>query len=122
MWSLPLSDSAESLSNRLAATWQHQVDLFKAGRKSKPSLKIAMFRAYSGPYVVGGIFNAAYDCLSFLQPQLLRLLLSYVSSYETDKPMPPVAGYAISILMFVSALVATSTLHQSLDRRFSTSK
>ena len=121
MWSLPPSDSAESLSNRLAATWQQQVDLVKTKKKSKPSLKIAIAMAYGRPYLVAGILKAIYDCLSFLQPQLLRLLLSFVSSYGTDYPMPPIAGYAIAISMFLMANVATSVLHQYFDRCFTTS-
>jgi hypothetical protein len=48
--------------------------------------------------------------------------LAYVSSYGTDHPMPAVAGYAISILMFLSANLATSFLHQYFDRCFATSK
>jgi ABC-type multidrug transport system fused ATPase/permease subunit len=120
MWSLPPTDSAESLSRRLAKTWQGQLDLVQQKKKSKPSLKMAIFKAYGGPYLIAGMLKAMYDALSFLQPQLLRLLLSYVSSYGTDHPMPPIAGYAIAGLMFISANVATATLHQYFDRCFST--
>ena len=122
MWSLPPSDSAESLSNRLATTWKAQVDAVKAGKKKKASLKIAIAKAYGGPYFVAGVLKATYDSLSFLQPQLLRLLLRYVSSYGTDKPMPPVAGFGISILMFITSNAATAMLHQYFDRCFSTSE
>lgn len=121
MWLLPAEDSAESLSNRLSATWERQRTLVKQGKKKKPSLKIAIAQAYGGPYILAGIFKGLYDCLSFLQPQLLKLLLAFVSSYRTDHPMPAVAGYGISILMFLSANVATSFLHQYFDRCFATS-
>lgn len=122
MWSLPPADSAESLSNRLATTWQQQLDLVKSKKKAKPSLKLAIAKAYGGPYVVAGILKGVYDCISFLQPQLLRLLLSYVSSYGTDHPMPPVAGFAIAIMMFVTANIGTAILHQYFDRCFATSE
>ena len=122
MWLLPAEDSAESLSNRLAATWERQRDLVKQGRKKKASLKIAITQAYGGPYIMAGVFKGLYDCLSFLQPQLLKLLLSYVSSYGTDHPMPAAAGYGISILMFLSANLGTSFLHQYFDRCFATSE
>jgi ATP-binding cassette subfamily C (CFTR/MRP) protein 1 len=122
MWSLPPTDSAESLSNRVFSQWQRQVRLVRDGKKSKPSLTIAIARAYGGPYLVAGVLKMTYDSLSFLQPQLLRLLLSFVSSYDTDHPLPAVAGYAISILMFVCANVATAMLHQYFDRCFSTSQ
>jgi ATP-binding cassette subfamily C (CFTR/MRP) protein 1 len=122
MWMLPAEDSAESLSNRLQKTWDRQRDLVKRGKKSRASLKIAIAQAYGGPYILAGIFKGLYDALSFLQPQLLKLLLAYVSSYGTDHPMPAIAGYAISILMFLSANLATSFLHQYFDRCFATSK
>lgn len=122
MWSLPPNDSAEALSNRLQVAWDRQIDAVKRQKKSEPSLKIAIAQAYGFPYLIAGLLKALYDSLSFLQPQLLRLLLSYVSSYGTDSPLPPVAGYAISIAMFVSANVATAVLHQYFDRCFSTSK
>lgn len=122
MWSLPQDDSAEALSNRLSTAWDRQLDLVHKGSKSKASLKIAIAQAYGKPYFIAGCLKALYDSLSFLQPQLLRLLLNWVSSYSTLNPMPPVAGYVIAILMFVAANVATATLHQYFDRCFSTSE
>ncbi|WVQ85431.1 hypothetical protein IAT38_007596 [Cryptococcus sp. DSM 104549] len=120
MWALPQEDSAEALSQRLSTTWDHQVALSKSGKKAKPSLKLAILKAYGGPYIVAGVLKALYDMLNFLQPQLLRLLLAFVSSYGGAKPMPPAAGFAISILMFISANVATAVLHQYFQRCFTT--
>ncbi|KIR43264.1 metal resistance protein ycf1 [Cryptococcus deuterogattii 99/473] len=120
MWALPSEDSAEALSNRLAGTWKSQAEQVKAGKKKSPSLKIALVKAYGGPYIVAGILKALYDMLNFLQPQLLRLLLNFVSSYTSERPMPPVTGYAIAILMFISANVGTAVLHQYFQRCFST--
>ncbi|WVF70658.1 hypothetical protein IAT40_005451 [Kwoniella sp. CBS 6097] len=120
MWALPATDSAEALSNRLAETWQQQVHKVKSGQKKKASLTLAIFKAFGTPYIIAGIFKSMYDILNFLQPQLLRLLLSFVSSYGTDHPMPPIAGFAISILMFLSANIATAILHQYFQRCFET--
>lgn len=122
MWAIPSYDSAESLSQRLYTAWQRQTQLVKDGKKKAPSLKIAIFQAFGWPYFIAGLLKACYDSLSFLQPQLLRLLLRYVSSYGTDHPMPAVAGFGISVMMFVSANVATALLHQYFDRCFTTSK
>ncbi|WWC88113.1 uncharacterized protein L201_003017 [Kwoniella dendrophila CBS 6074] len=120
MWALPSGDSAESLSNKLHLSWENQLNLVKDGKKKKPSLSLAIFKAFGAPYIMAGLFKGTYDILNFLQPQLLRLLLSFVSSYGTDKPQPPIAGFAISILMFISANVATSILHQYFQRCFET--
>lgn len=122
MWNLPESDSAENLSNRLSTSWQRQVDFVKQGQKKHANLKIAIVQAYGGPYLVATLFKALYDCLSFLQPQLLRYLLAFVSSYGTDHPQPPAVGFAISFLMFISTNVGTAFLHQYFDRCFTTSE
>ncbi|WWD05496.1 hypothetical protein V865_003573 [Kwoniella europaea PYCC6329] len=120
MWALPSDDSAESLSQRLIGSWEKQVKMVKDGKKKKPSLTFAIVKAFGSPYVLAGLFKGCYDILNFLQPQLLRLLLSFVSSYGTDHPQPPIAGFAISILMFISANVATAILHQYFQRCFET--
>ncbi|WOO86211.1 Metal resistance protein YCF1 [Vanrija pseudolonga] len=122
MWMLPPADSAEALSERLAKAWREQIDLVKQGKKKRPSLKIAIAKAYGLPYFVAGLMKALYDTLSFSQPQLLRWLLLFVQSYHTSgqEPMPAAAGFGIAILMFVTANVATALLHQYFDRCFST--
>jgi hypothetical protein len=122
MWSFPPDQSAEALSNRLQAKWDQQLEALELHKKPKASLKIAIAQAYGGPYLVAGLLIAIYDCLSFVQPQLLRLLLSYVSSREGDHPMPLVAGYAISILMFLNAIMSTALMHQYVDGCFWTSE
>jgi hypothetical protein len=129
MWPLPPSDAAESLNARLTSTWQHQRDLVAQGRKKRASLKIALVQAFGSPYFVAGVLKALYDCLSFAQPQMLRLLLSFVQSYApasftgADRPpgaQEPIRGYAIAVGMFVLANMATAMLHQYFDRCFAT--
>lgn len=57
------------------------------------------------------------DSLSFLQPQLLRLLLSYITDYqrardEGVKGPSSFQGFALAILMFVASLIQSIILHQ----------
>lgn len=127
MWPLPSSDAAEALNGRLSMAWNRQRQLAADGSKKSPSLKIALFQAFGGPFFVAGVMKAVYDCLSFLQPQLLRLLLSFVQSYSTtdangrrSTPQEPIQGYVIAIAMFISANLATALLHQYFDRCFAT--
>ncbi|BEJ18143.1 hypothetical protein CspHIS471_0704200 [Cutaneotrichosporon sp. HIS471] len=120
MWLLPPDDSAEALSERLQRAWERELELVKAGKKTEPSLKMAIFKAYGGPYVIAGMMKVVYDLLSFSQPQLLRLLLLFVGSYETAHPLPATAGFGVAILMFVVANIATGLLHQYFDRCFLT--
>ncbi|GMK60092.1 hypothetical protein CspeluHIS016_0903090 [Cutaneotrichosporon spelunceum] len=120
MWVLPQEDSAEALSERLQRAWDRELELVKAGKKAEPSLKLAIFKAYGGPYIIAGMMKVIYDLLSFSQPQLLRLLLLFVGSYGTDRPLPSTAGFGVAISMFVVANTATGLLHQYFDRCFLT--
>ncbi|KAJ9099303.1 hypothetical protein QFC21_004184 [Naganishia friedmannii] len=126
MWPLPSADSAESLNHRLESAWVDQRKKVEAGKKKHASLTIALIKAYGGPYLVAGVMKAVYDCLSFLQPQLLRLLLDFVQSYETTdehgetRRQEPIRGFAIATAMFIAANLATFLLHQYFDRCFAT--
>jgi len=126
MSSLPPSDSAEALNARLTEAWEQQKTYVAQGKKKRPSLKIALFRAFGQPFVVAGFLKATYDVLSFLQPQLLRLLLNFVKSYApTDKkghstPQPAIQGFVTAFAMFACANMATFFLHQYFSKAFAT--
>ena len=58
------------------------------------------------------------DCLSFLQPQLLRRLLSFITDYQEahegllgNRPTPLI-GFAYAVLMFFASIIQTVILHQ----------
>lgn len=142
------------LSSRLAHEWSLARERAHANstpsKPVKPSLFRALAGAYGGPYFVAAIFKLVNDCLSFSQPQLLRLLLKFVASYRTETPDPvscsrhadnvksesdleadpprsvlaphvqAIKGVVISCAMFGAALIQTTLLHQYFDRCFST--
>lgn len=126
MWPLPPSDSADALNQRLRLTWKQQVDSVAQGHQKSPSLKWALFKAFGGPFVFAGCLKACYDILSFLQPQLLRLLLNFVESHApTDKggkrapdSQPAIKGFVIAFGMFACANLASFLLHQYFERCF----
>jgi ATP-binding cassette, subfamily C (CFTR/MRP), member 1 len=80
----------------------------------------ALCAAYGGPYAFAACLKIAQDSLSFLQPQLLRWLLQYISAYQTAHPdgvavqgaPSPAQGFAIAALMFIAATAQTVLLHQ----------
>ena len=82
------------------------------------SLTVALFAAYGGPYFIAALLKFFQDCLAFLQPQLLRLLLMYISDYQrareehASKLPSPIEGFTIAILMFIAAVFQTVFLHQ----------
>ncbi|KIJ55549.1 hypothetical protein M422DRAFT_199806 [Sphaerobolus stellatus SS14] len=116
MYALLPQDEAERLGDRLGQAM-----------KRHTSLWIALFVAYGGPFVFALCMKFVQDSLNFLQPQLLRLLLSYISRYQEARqndpkgPRPsPYEGFAIAFLMFCTAMTQTTLLHQYFQRVYET--
>lgn len=88
----------------------------------------ALFVAYGGPYAVAALLKVLQDCLAFLQPQLLRWFLAYISAYQSSRFAPEddptrrtqFEGFAIAIIMVVAAIIQTVTLNQYFQRTFET--
>jgi ATP-binding cassette subfamily C (CFTR/MRP) protein 1 len=84
------------------------------------SLWKALFVSYGGPFVVAACIKILQDCLSFLQPQLLRLFLSFISAYQSARLSDtgaklgpsPLEGFSIATAMFVAAILQSIILHQ----------
>jgi ATP-binding cassette, subfamily C (CFTR/MRP), member 1 len=76
----------------------------------------ALFVAYGGPFAVAAALKILQDLLAFLQPQLLRLLLSYISLYQSsrldDGRPSELQGFAIAIIMFIASVAQTICLNQ----------
>lgn len=115
LWNLRRADTTRATSVAFEEAWAHELD------KKKPSLWIAMFAAFGGPYLSGAIIKTGSDCLAFAQPQLLRYLIAFVDSYrEGNIPQPPVKGAAIALAMFAVSVGQTACLHQYFQRSFET--
>lgn len=115
--SLPPKEEVSNLGNRLNAALE------------KHTLWKALFAAYGRSYYVAGVLKVAQDLLTFAQPQLLRLLLAYISRYqnarygllgEGERRPDPIEGVAIILTMFVASLAQTICLHQYFQRCFET--
>ncbi len=84
------------------------------------SLWTALFVSYGGPFSFAACLKILQDCLSFLQPQLLRLFLSFISAYQSarlsdtsSKLGPsPIEGFSIATAMFITAIIQSIILHQ----------
>ncbi|KAJ3561287.1 hypothetical protein NP233_g10282 [Leucocoprinus birnbaumii] len=93
---------------------------------AKHALWKALFISYGGPYAVAAILKVAHDFLAFAQPQLLRILLAYISAYQDARFAPDgerpsdVKGFAIAAVMFVASLAQTVCLNQYFQRTFET--
>ncbi|KAM6496895.1 metal resistance protein YCF1 [Amanita muscaria] len=94
----------------------------------KHKLWKALFVAYGKPYAVALILKFTQDSLAFLQPQLLRWLLAYISRYQearltsysgVDRPTS-LEGFVIAFVMFSFSVVQSITLNQYFKLVFET--
>lgn len=107
LWGLAKQDKTANTGAALDKAWSHELK----HRPKSPSLWLALFRAYGGPYAVAGVFKVGNDCAQYIQPQLLRLLISFVASYgEGRTPQPIVKGAAIALAMFGCAVFQTTMI------------
>lgn len=114
MWNLRDQDTTKTTGILLEDSWGIELE------KKSPSLWIALFRAFGSPYIRGAIIKCGSDILAFVQPQLLRYLISFVDSYRTDRPQPVARGVAIALAMFAVSVCQTACLHQYFQRAFET--
>jgi ATP-binding cassette, subfamily C (CFTR/MRP), member 1 len=111
LWSLRSIDRSSNASKAFSYEWEKQL------RKKSPSVTWAILRAYGKTYAVAGVFKACQDILAFVQPQLLRKLLSFVNNFEQGNSST-VKGFAIAGTMFLISVIQTSFLHQYFQRSF----
>ncbi len=114
MWNLRKRDTTRATGGVLQEAWALELE------KKRPSLWMAVFRGFTGPYLRGSVIKTFSDALAFVQPQLLRLLISFVDSYRGDNPQPIIRGAAIALAMFAVSVAQTVCLHQYFQRAFET--
>lgn len=115
LWNLRKRDATRATGEALREAWDLELE------KKRPSLWIALFRGFGGPYYRATLIKALSDCLAFVQPQLLRLLISFIDSYRTGQQHQPIIrGAAIAIAMFAVSVSQTVCLHQYFQRAFET--
>uniref|UniRef100_A0A914VV15 ABC-type glutathione-S-conjugate transporter n=1 Tax=Plectus sambesii TaxID=2011161 RepID=A0A914VV15_9BILA len=93
------ADGKESVSNKSpAATDEMKHEL------PNPSLYWPLFKTFKGHIISGFLFKFSYDCLQFVSPQLLSLLISFIE----DPARPLWQGIGIALLMSATALLQTT--------------
>ncbi|RDW84670.1 putative multidrug resistance protein [Coleophoma cylindrospora] len=115
LWNLAKRDTTQATGAVFQDAWQYELN-----NRKHPSLWMAIFRGFSGPYIRGTLFKTVQDTLAFIQPQLLRLLIRFVKSYETENPEPVIRGASIALAMFAVSVGQTMALHQYFQRAFET--
>lgn len=105
---IPQNIKVGAASNTFKKHWNNQ-----AASNKDPSLLMALFKSFGGRYAFSGFFNFCNVIFSFVQPQLLRLLIKFVNDYQSGKPGVTInKGFLISLAMFCVSIAETSCLHQ----------
>lgn len=117
LWGLTTKDTTKSTGEAFDEAWQYQVR-----HREHPSLWLALFHAFGGPYMLAAIFKIMNDLSAFAQPQLLRLLIAWVDSRtrEGREPEPVIKGATIALGMFAVAFFQTTMIHQYFQLTFVT--
>uniref|UniRef100_A0A8C9NP64 ATP binding cassette subfamily C member 3 n=2 Tax=Serinus canaria TaxID=9135 RepID=A0A8C9NP64_SERCA len=82
----------------------------------KPSFLKALLRTFGPYFLIGSFFKLIQDLLSFVNPQLLSVLIGFIK----NKDAPAWWGFLIAALMFICAVLQTLFLHQHFQYCFVT--
>ena len=116
LWALSKNDATSATGSAFDRAWDYELK-----NRKHPSLWVALFKSYGGPYSLAAIFKVGNDLSAFTQPQLLRYLISFVDSYrEGETPQPVIKGAAIALAMFAVATLQTTMIHQYFQLAFVT--
>ncbi|XP_052614436.1 ATP-binding cassette sub-family C member 3 isoform X1 [Peromyscus californicus insignis] len=130
LWTLNEEDCSHKLIQRLLEAWQRQQKqasgpqnaafeqkipgedegLLRARPKSqtKASFLWALVRTFTSSLLMSVCFKLIQDLLSFINPQLLSILIRFIS----DPTAPTWWGFLLAGLMFMSSMMQTLILHQ----------
>ncbi|KAI8870282.1 hypothetical protein GQ42DRAFT_162835 [Ramicandelaber brevisporus] len=117
LYDLPSSVTPELVSEQFQAAWSKECSNASANG-SQPSLVWTLARSFGSVTLLAGLFKVGQDACSFVQPQLLKRLIAFVSSYSTQQDgsslgaQPASDGYFIAWSMLIVAMVQTGLLHQ----------
>ncbi|XP_041829097.1 ATP-binding cassette sub-family C member 3 isoform X2 [Melanotaenia boesemani] len=81
-----------------------------------PSFLHALIKAFGPYFLIGSAYKLLQDVITFVNPQLLRLLISFTK----QKDVPVWWGYTLAFLMFFTALLQTIILHHHFQYCFVT--
>uniref|UniRef100_A0A6I8P857 ABC-type glutathione-S-conjugate transporter n=1 Tax=Ornithorhynchus anatinus TaxID=9258 RepID=A0A6I8P857_ORNAN len=143
LWSLNEDDTSQVVVQRLLREWDRQkvecarknmtfatkgngaaggdpkeseVLIVGRGRTQEPSFLRALLATFGPYFLISSFYKLLQDLLSFVNPQLLSVLIDFIKSPEA----PAWQGFLIAGLMFACALLQTIILHQHFQFCFVT--
>ncbi|XP_029134337.1 ATP-binding cassette sub-family C member 3 isoform X2 [Labrus bergylta] len=100
-------------------TSPEEVEVLLSNKKAaprQPSFLRSLIKAFGPYFLIGSAFKFLQDVITFVNPQLLRMLISFTK----DKTAPNWWGYALAFLMFFTAFLQTLILHRHFQYCFVT--
>ncbi|KAM5135322.1 ATP-binding cassette sub-family C member 3 [Mantella aurantiaca] len=85
-------------------------------KKTEPSFLKILIKVFGPFFLIGSVFKLFQDLLSFVNPQLLSILIRFIK----DRNAPAWWGFSIAVLMFLSSVTQTLILHQHFQYCFVT--
>ncbi|KAG0261148.1 Multidrug resistance-associated protein 1 [Mortierella polycephala] len=108
---LPERIKTEFSHDFLSEKWQAHVAKHKA-RGTKPSLFMAILRAYGWSWVPIMTYRLAASILTYVLPQLLNELLGFIASQGTPNPQPVELGIILAFGMFLASILNSLCMAQ----------
>lgn len=105
LYKLPVNFNSDTISK----------DIFSNINKYPNSLTLALLKTFGSKIALAGFFKVLHDMLAFVQPQLLKIIINFVTQYNDAKDktkIPIVKGFLYAFYMFVVGFVQTCVLHQ----------
>ncbi|XP_037547246.1 canalicular multispecific organic anion transporter 2 [Nematolebias whitei] len=139
LWSLNQRDSSKVMVPQLLKEWEkeqakakryvrggppdesspEEIEVLLSSQKAalhQPSFLRALIKAFGPYFLIGSAFKLLQDVITFVNPQLLRMLISFTKQQD----VPDWWGYALAFLMFFTALLQTLILHHHFQYCFIT--
>ncbi|XP_026172192.1 canalicular multispecific organic anion transporter 2 isoform X2 [Mastacembelus armatus] len=96
-----------------------EVEVLLSNQRSvpqQPSFLRALIKAFGPYFLIGSAFKLLQDIITFVNPQLLRMLISFTK----QTGVPDWWGYTLAFLMFFTAFLQTLVLHRHFHYCFVT--
>ncbi|GMM27935.1 ATP-binding cassette bilirubin transporter [Martiniozyma asiatica (nom. inval.)] len=98
----------------LETNWAQQCKLKKCDR----SLLFALFKTFGFATLVCIIYDMTESVVSFIQPQLLKMLIRFFGDQDENPPI--IIGFSIAFAMFIVSIISTSFSNQAVIQTAST--
>jgi hypothetical protein len=110
LWPLIDNDKSEEVTAQFEAEWNKEL----AKPREERSLKQAVWRAFRGEFILGGLYKLINDVLVFAGPLILNLLIQFI----TTPSWPVWYGVLFALGIFVASMIQTVAVNAYFQRMY----